>query len=186
MLSMSEIKLGTVVQVDHAPYVVTYTQHVKMGRGGAILRTKIKNLITGSVLEKTLKSSDSMEEAHLARSKASFLYADAMGAHFMDMENYDQFTLGIDVMEGKLPFLTEGVVVDILYFNEKPVSLDIPKKITLKVTEAPEGVRGDSSQGGTTKLAVTETGYQLPVPLFVKSGYSIRINTETGEYVERA
>ncbi len=185
MLGISDIKLGTVIQVDNEPYVVTYTQHVQMGRGGAILRTKIKNLVTGAALEKTLKGSDKIEAADLTRSKAGFLYTDEIGSHFMDMTTYEQCTFDEEVIGEKKHYLTEGVSVDVLNFKNKPVAIDLPKKIELKVTEAPEGVRGDTSQGGATKLAITETGYQLPVPLFVKQGDTIRVNTESGEYVER-
>ena len=185
MLSISDIKLGSVVKINNQPYTVTWTQHVQMGRGGAILRTKVKNLIDGSVLEKTFKGADKIEEADLERAKASFLYSDEDNVYFMDSQSYEQFSLPKDQIGEKINFLKEGTDVDVLNFEEKPVSMDLPTKVALKVTETAPGVRGDTAQGGATKAATLETGYVLQVPLFINQDDEVRVNTDTGEYVER-
>lgn len=185
MLSINEIKQGSIIKIDNEPYIVLQTQHFKMGRGGAILKIRIKNLITGNVLEKTLKGSDQVEGAELERKKAQYLYPEGDNYNFMESECYEQFSIEKEILAGKENFIKEGTQVDVLYFEGKPVNIDIPKKVDLKIVEAPEGVRGDSSQGRVTKTAVTETGYQVNVPLFINEGDIIKINTETGEYVER-
>ncbi|MFA5075893.1 MAG: elongation factor P [Patescibacteria group bacterium] len=185
MLQISDIKMGTVMKVDNQPYVVIYTQQVHMGRGGSILRFKIKNLVTGIVLEKTFKGTDKAEEADLERGKASYLYKDENAAYFMNTQTYEQFDLGLDVSAEKVGYLKEGVEVDVLYFEDRPVSIDIPKKIVLQVTDTVDGARGDTAQGKVLKPAVVETGLTVNVPLFVKQGDLIRINTETNDYLER-
>lgn len=185
MLTISEIKLGTVVKIDNAPYVVIWTQHVQMGRGGAILRTKIRNLVTGAVLEKTLKGQDKWQEADLERSKASFLYVDDHEVYFMDEDSYEQFSLAEDNVGELLNYLVEGTQVTVLNFEGKPVSVQLPTKIKIKVTDAPPGIKGDTA-GSATKQVTLETGYKINAPLFVKSGDVIVVNTETNQYVERA
>ena len=186
MLTISELKkIGTLCQIDGEPYQVIWTQHVQMGRGGAILRLKVRNLVSGNVLEKTVKGSDSLEEAEVSRNKANFLYSDQEGCHFMDNENYEQISLSKDQLEGKDGYLTEGTEVSILKFNDQPIGVQLPTKVNLKVDSAPEGVKGDTAQGKVTKRATLETGIEINVPLFVKSGDVIKINTDTGEYVER-
>lgn len=185
MLGISDVKLGTVAKVDGDPYVVIWTQHVQMGRGGAILRTKIRNLITNAVLEKTLKGSDKWESADMERSKATFLYAGEDEVNFMDSNTYEQFTLAKDVVGKLLDYLVEGTEVDVLLFEGKAVSIQLPKKITLKVTDAPLGVKGDSAQGAT-KAVTLETGITVQAPLFINTDDKLVINTETGQYVERA
>ena len=185
MLNISDLKLGTVIKHNNEPYVVTWTQHVQMGRGGAILRTKIKNLITGNVLEKTFKGNDKAEEADLERGKADFLYKDNDNAYFMDNTSYEQFQVNLEQIGEKINFLKDGQVVDVMYFNEKPVNVDLPKKVELKVTSAPPAVRGDSAQGRVTKPITLETGATINAPLFIKEDEMVRVNTETGEYVER-
>lgn len=185
MLSISDIKLGSVVKINNQPHVVIWTQHVQMGRGGAILRIKLKNLLDNSVLEKTLKGADKLDEADLQRGKASFLYFDQDEVYFMDSETYEQFSLPRAQIGGQLNFLKEGTEVDVLNFEEKPVTIELPKKIDLKIKETVPGVKGDTAQGGATKTATLETDYKLQVPLFINEGDIIRVNTETGQYVER-
>lgn len=185
MLSISDIKQGTICKISNEPYEVTWTQHVQMGRGGAILRLKVKNLIDGRVLEKTLKGSDSLQEADLSRSKINFLYSDNMGYHFMDNETYEQFSFDEEKIGDKKNFLKEGTQVTLLKSDDQPIAIQLPIKMTFKITSAPEGVKGDTAQGRVTKPAEIETGHTIQVPLFVKTGDIIRINTENDEYVER-
>lgn len=182
---MNDLKSGSVVLYEGEPYVVVTTQHVVMGRGSAILRTKIKNLITGNVLERTFKQGDTFDDAELTHGKATFLYSDERNAYFMDMENFDQFPIAHSIIGERSKLMKEGQEVDVLKFNEKPVNIQMPPKVALEVVEAAEGVRGNTAQGSVTKEARLENGHTVKVPLFIKQGDTIRINTETGEYVER-
>lgn len=186
MLSMSEIKTGKVIKIDGSPFVVTKTQHSKQARSGAVLRVKMKDLLSGAVLEKTFQGSDKAEEADLERGKrAQFLYRDEETAYFMDQESFEQFELPVDQIELQVQFLSDGENVLYMTFEGKPVALDLKPKVDLKVVEAPEGVKGNSAQGRVTKAVKTESGFEAQVPLFIKEGDIIRVNTETGEYVER-
>ncbi len=185
MLSINDLKNGGFIQYEGEPYQVQTTLHVKMGRGGAVLRTRIKNLISGIVLEKNFKGGDKFEDVDLQKSKASFLYKDNEGCHFMDAENYNQFSLADKNLGDQSSYLKEGQEVNVLIFNDKPVTIEIPKKVSLKVIEAAPAIRGDTAQGSVTKTAVLETGLKINVPIFINEGDTISVNTETGEYVER-
>ncbi len=184
MLEMSEIKLGRVLEIDGAPYVVQFTQHIKVARSGATLRTKLKNLITGQVIEKSFNGGDKVDEADIQRRRAAFLYADGDGYHFMDGTTYEQFSLTKNEISEMIKFLKEGLEVDVLLYNNKPVTISLPTKVEYTVTEAPPGVRGDSA-GSVTKQITLENGLTIQAPMFINSGDKIRVNTETGEYVER-
>lgn len=185
MLTMNDLKIGSVISLAGEPFVIQSAQHVKMGRGGAILRTKIKNLIYGNVLEKTFKSGDKIEEAEMTRTKANFQYREGNDFYFMDNDSFEQFSLTQDQIGELSNFVKEGSDIEVLNFKGKPVSINLPPKVDLQVTSAPPGVRGDTAQGSVTKPATLETGHKVQVPLFVKVGDIIRVNTETGEYVER-
>jgi len=185
MLGLSEIKVGKIIQVTGEPYLVTRTDHHKMGRGGAVLKTKLRNLITGNVLDKTFQGNDKAEEANTEKKKANYLYKDVEEAHFMENENYGQFSLPVDQIGDKLKFLKDGTDVDVLYFDNKPVAVEPPIKVVLKVTSAPPGVKGNTA-GNVTKQIELETGMLIAAPMFVSEGDLIRVNTDTGEYVERA
>ena len=185
MLGISDIKIGTVITFKEQPFVVTKADHLKMGRGGAVLKTKLKNLITGEVLPETFQQSDSIQPANIERRKASFLYADGDEYHFMESDNYEQFFLTKDVVEEQIKYLKEGLDVDILKFDDKPVAINLPTKITYEVTEAPPGVKGDSA-GSVTKAVTLENGLVINTPLFIKTGEKVIVNTTTGDYVERA
>ncbi|MEA2088634.1 MAG: elongation factor P [Patescibacteria group bacterium] len=184
MLNFNEIKLGSTLKFNNEPYIVIFAQHLKMGRGGAILKTKLKNLINGSVLEHSIKGSDKMEEADLERTKASFLYSEGSDYFFMDESDFEQFSLNKNILGDKVRFLKEGTIVNILNFEKKPVAIELPTKVELKVTSAPPGIKGDTAQGGT-KAVTVETGATINAPLFINNDDIIRVNTETGEYVER-
>jgi elongation factor P len=182
---MNQLKLGTVIEHDGAPWVVTFTQHIKMARGGATLRTKLRNLITGATLERTVQPSESFPAADLVRRRCSYLYRDGEAFAFMNGEDFDQFSLTDDQLGGGGSYLSEGLEVDVLYFRGQPVAGELPKKVVVTVAEAPLGAKGDTA-GNATKVATLESGVQLRVPMFVNSGDQIRVNTDTGEYVERA
>ena len=185
MLGISDIKAGKNILWEGSPYVVLSAEHSKTGRAGAVLRTKLKNLLNGSVLEKTFNGSDKADEADMSKSKAQYLYAEQTGFVFMDMTTYDQFTLDKDVIGESYLYLLEGTEVGVLNFNETPVNIDLPIKVTLTVVEAPPGVKGDTSSGGD-KVVTLETGLKITTPLFVNEGDKIIINTEKGAYVSRA
>ncbi len=181
---MSEIKLGKIISINDQPYKVVFTQHSKQARSGAVLRTKLKNLVNGSVVEKTFSGSDKAEEAGLEKTKASFLYADGDNYNFMDQETFEQFSFTKDYIGEQVQFLKEGTIVDILKYNGKSINIGLPTKMEFKVTSAPPGIKGDTA-GTATKQVTIETGAQIRCPLFINDGDEIRINTETGEYVER-
>jgi len=184
MFSLNEIKIGRLIQVSGEPYVVIRADHHKMGRGGAVLKTKLRNLINGSILEKTFQGNDKAEEAEMEKKKVNFLYKDEIEAYFMDNDTYEQFSLSVDQLGDKMKFLKDGTEVNIMYFNNQPVALDLPVKMEIKVVSAPPGVKGNSA-GNVTKVVELETGAEISVPMFVNEGDVIRVNTDTGEYVER-
>jgi len=184
MLTINDIKLGSVITHNGQPYMVIYTQHVKMGRGGANLKTKLKNLITGQNLEMTYSGGDKLEEANLERRKANFLYKEGVDYYFMDNQNFEQFSLNKETIGPSADFLKEGLTVEVLIYEEKPVSVKLPVKVELKVVESPPGVRGDTA-GSASKIVTLETGKEIKAPLFINQNDVIRINTETEEYVER-
>lgn len=184
MLNFNEIKTGKVVKLNSDPYVIVKTDHHKMGRGGAVLKTKLRNLINGNVLEKTFQGAEKAEEALTQTKKANFLYQDKDEAYFMDNETYEQFSLSTENIGESSRFLKDGTDVDVLYFESRPVSVSLPIKMNFKVISAPPGVKGNSA-GNVNKLVEIETGAKISVPMFINEGDIIKINTETGEYVER-
>lgn len=185
MLGLTDIKAGKKIILGGEPYVVLDYQHSKIGRGGAVLRTKLQNLITGATLEHTFQGADKVEEAEIAKQDAQFLYKEGENFLFMDMETYDQFPLPTSAIGTAAQYLLEGSEAKILSFNGRPVNIELPIKVTLTVTDAPPGLKGDTASGGD-KVVTTETGLQITTPLFIKEGDKIVINTETGAYVSRA
>ena len=185
MLTISEIKTGKVIKIGNEPYVVVRTDHHKMGRGGAVLKTKLRNLITDSVLEKTFQGNEKAEEAETETKKTNFMYKDEGQAYFMDNQTYEQFSFSLEQIGEKQRFLKEGTDVDTLYFSDKPVAVDLPIKMDLKVVSAPPGVKGNSA-GNVTKQVELETGAKINAPMFINEGDIIKVNTDTGEYVARA
>lgn len=184
MLSISEVKIGKLVQIANEPFVVIKADHHKMGRGGAVLKLKMRNLINGNVLEKTMQGNDKMEPADTEKRKANYLYKDESNAFFMDNESFEQFELPLEQLGLKIKFMKDNTDVDTLYFQSRPVSIDLPIKMDLKVISAPPGVKGNSV-GNISKVVTLETGAEISVPMFVDEGDIIRINTDTEEYSER-
>ncbi len=185
MLSLSDIKTGKTIALNDEPYLVIFHQHSKIGRAGAVLRTKLKNLKTGAVLEKTFQGADKIKEAEIAKTKAQYLYRENNGFIFMDNKTYEQFTLPRSVLADSEKYLIENTEVTILNFNDQPINIELPIKMNFKVAEAPPAIRGNTADGGSKQVTI-ETGLKINVPLFIKKGDIIRVNTETGEYVERA
>lgn len=185
MLTLADIKTGKTILLGDDPYVVLYHEHSKTGRAGAVLRTRIKNLRTGAVLEKTFQGYDKVEDAEINKSKAQYLYREGDLFHFMDSANYEQFSLEKEALGDAPSYLVEGTEVDIVNFQGNAINVEIPIKMTLTVTDAPPGLKGDTASGGD-KSVTLETGIRVTTPLFVKSGDKIIVNTTTGTYVSRA
>lgn len=185
MLNLTEIKTGKKIVWNGEPYIVMDYQHSKIGRGGAVMRTKLKNLLSGAIIDYTFQGAEKVEEAEISKSHAQYLYHDGEEYQFMDTVTYDQFSLSKKVL-GEMPlYLIEGTEVSILNWNGHPINLELPIKVTLKVTDAPPGIKGDTASGGG-KVVTLETGIQITTPLFVKTGDSVIVNTEKGTYVSRA
>lgn len=185
MLTLNEIKSGKKIIVGDEPYQVLSDQHSKTGRAGAVLRTKLRNLRTGAVINKTFQGADKVAEAEIEKRKAQYLYPDNAGFNFMDNENYEQISLSSEVIGLFSKFLKEGTPVDVIYFNSAPINIELPVKMDFQVVEAPPSIKGNTADGGS-KQVMLETGAKVSVPLFVQTGDFIRINTETGEYAEKS
>jgi len=184
MLGITDLKTGTALVYEGAPHVVLRYEHSKMGRGGAVLRTKLRNLMTGAQFDVTFKGSDKFDEAVLVKRMCSYLYADGADHAFMDSATFEQFTLSQEELGGKADYLKEGSEVQVLFYEDRPVSLELPIKMEFTVSHAEPGIKGDTASGGS-KPATIETGAVITVPLFVKTGDIIRVNTVEGTYVER-
>jgi len=185
MLNLSTVKTGKTISLNNEPYLVIFHQHSKMGRAGAVLRTKLKNLKTGTVKEKTFQGADKIEEAEITKSKAQFLYRDGENYFFMDNASYEQFSLPESVLGNSVNYLLEGTEATILNYNSQPINIELPVKMEFRVVESPPAIRGNTADGGSKQVTL-ETGIKVNTPLFIKQGDVIRINTDTGEYVERA
>lgn len=185
MARASDIQKGLAIIFKGEPHLVVDFQHVNPGKGAAFVRTRLKSLKTGKVLENTFKSDESVEFVELERKKVQYLYGAKGEYAFMDMETYEQFSVGADVIRQYASYLKEGLEIVLLISEGAPVTVDFPKKVTFKVAEAPPGVRGDTA-GNVTKEIVLENGLKIRAPLFIKEGDMVVINTVTGEYVERS
>lgn len=183
--TLNDIKKGINIVRDGEPYNVVEANFVRMQACKPTMQTKMKNLLNGKVIEHNFHPGEKVEEADLLRKKVDYLYNDGEKYYFMAGDDFEQFDLPKDNLENILPYLKDGDKVDALYFNGSPVSISLPLKVELKVVSAPEGVKGDSAQGRVTKTAEMETGLEVQVPLFIKEGDVIRVNTETGDYSER-
>jgi elongation factor P len=184
VLGITDLKPGVVIDWESAPFMIVDAQHSKMGRGGAVMRTRMRNLKTGALIDITFKGSDKFEAAAMQKKPNTFLYKENDGYVFMDTESFEQFTLKADEIGTKSQFLKDGAEVQILFYEGDPVSVDLPIKMEFEVTHTEPGVKGDTAQGGT-KPATLETGAVITVPLFVKIGDQVRVNTVEGTYVER-
>lgn len=185
MLGINEIKTGKNIVLDGMPFVVLYHEHSKTGRAGSVLRTRLKNLATGAVLEKTFQGSEAVSEADITKSKAQYIYKENDSYFFMDNESFEQFSLSKDILGDSIKYLKEGMEITLLNFNGSAINIELPVKMVLEVIETPPGIKGNTvSTGG--KVATLETGLKVNIPLFVNQGDKIIINTEKGEYVSRA
>jgi elongation factor P len=188
LIGANELKRKMLIAIDGQPYTVIEVFFASPSARGAstMVRTKLRHLLTDAVLEKSFKTSEKFEEPDVALSPATFLYSDGDGYHFMDDESYEQFSLNEEQLGDDRLYLKENLSLQVRKYNGDPISMQLPSTVDLNVTDAEPGVRGDSASGGTTKSATLETGLQVRVPLFIKEGELIRINTQTGEFVSRA
>jgi len=185
VISTSDFKRGsTKILRNNEPWLVISFQHVKPGKGGAFVRTKLKNLITGRILDETFRSGEKFDAPDLEYKKMQYLYADDM-YHFMDQESYEQVSFGKEQIQSILNYLKEEIIYNIINFQGKPISVEPPMFMVLEVKETIPGVKGNTAQGGS-KPATLETGLTLQVPLFVTEGEKIKVDTRDNKYIERA
>ena len=188
LIGANELKKKLLIEVDGQPFnVVDVFFATPTARGAStMVRTKLKNLLNGAVLEKTFRTSEKFPEPDVEIASVSFLYSDGDGFHFMDQSTYDQFALSEESIGEDRWYLKEGLVLDVFKFNGVPVSLQLPLIVELAIASTEPGVRGDTASGGTTKPATLETGLEVRVPLFMKEGEVVRVNTQTAEVAGRA
>lgn len=184
MYEFADIRKNLKVILDGAPYTIVEFQFVKPGKGQAFTRTKVKNLLTGKVIERTFKSNESLEKADIEERQQQFLYPEGDKYVFMDTKTYDQLYLSADNLGDARFYLMDGMMVDVLFWNEKPIGVTPPVFVEMKVKETEPGFKGDTSTN-TLKAAKMETGATVMVPLFVNEGDVLKVDTRTGEYVER-
>ena len=184
MYQPTDLKKGVVCQIDGKPFrVIEYSQKV-MGRGGSIVNVKLKNLIDGSVIPKTFKDQDKIERAEVSNKTVQYLYSDGDTFHFMDPETFEQFELSADIVDTASGFLKEGDQLNLQFFGDKVINVELPKNTYLEVTYAEDVVKGDTTSS-VLKDATLETGITVKVPAFIKTGDIISVDTTTGEYRER-
>lgn len=186
MSSPSEIKKGVVIREANELWVVTEFQHVNPGKGAAFVRCRVKNPRTGKTLERTIKMSETIELVEMEYRNMQYLYHDATGYNFMDNGSYEQIAMGDDEVGDQAKFLKDGLEVMISTHEGKPIALQLPRKMTFKVAETMPAVKGDTASGNVTKEAKTDNGFIIHVPIFINEGEEVIVNTDTGEYVERA
>ncbi len=186
MIDTSSISKGVVLKFKDGLYLVTDFQHVNPGKGSAFVRTRLKNIATGKSVEQTYKAGEAIEIMDVDKRRMQYLYKDENNLYFMDNSTYEQIQIPKTMIAEQEGFIKEGQEVAIVMHGITPITVELPKKITLKIVDTVPGVKGDTASGNVTKEATLETGAKIRVPLFVKSGESVVINTETGEYAERA
>ena len=188
LIEAIEIKRKMFFEFENAPYhCIDVEVSRPTARGGqTLVRVKMRNLLTRAVFDKTFKAGEKFAEPDLESIPASFLYADAVGYHFMDQSSYEQVTLGADAVGDDKELLADNVELQIQKYNGRPIGLQFPPIIELTITACEPGVRGDTASGGVTKPATVETGLEIRVPLFIKEGERVRVHTETREFAGRA
>ncbi len=185
MASTQDIKRGVVILWKNEPHLVAEFEHIMPGKGSAFVRTKLKNLRSGKVLENTFKVGEKVDVVDLEKRRVQYLYASGDKFAFMDNTSYEQFEVGTEVLAGFEKYLKENLEVILLFSEGLPITCEFPKKVSYKVTEAEPGVKGDTASGRVTKEVTFETGLKIRAPLFIKEGDTVVVNTETGEYAER-
>ena len=180
----SSFRNGLKIELDGEPYTITYFQHVKPGKGGAFVRTKVKSLKSGKVVDKRFRAGEKVELADIEERRMQYLYPDGDSLVFMDNESYDQTHFSSDLVGEAVKFLKENLDVDVLFWRGKPLNVELPNFVVVVIAQCEPGEKGDTASN-VTKPATVETGAVVQVPLFIKEGESIRVDTRSGEYVER-
>ncbi|MBI3998684.1 MAG: elongation factor P [Armatimonadetes bacterium] len=184
MISTNDFRPGVVVTLDGDLYAVVSSQHVKRGRGSAYVRAKVRNLKTGAITERTFNAGERVPHAFLERREMQYLYHQDTEYVFMDQQTYEQASLSADLLGDATRYLRDNTVVTVVYFESRPIAVELPNAVDLAVTDTSPGIRGDTASGGS-KPATLETGAVVSVPLFVEVGDVVRVDTRTGEYLER-
>ena len=185
MITAGDFRKGITIEWDGGVWNIVDFQHVKPGKGAAFVRTKLKNVMTGAVIERTFNPTDKMPKAIIETKEMEYLYEDGGLYYFMDPENYEQMPLNHDQVEDAIPYVKENTIVTVRFFKGSAFSVEAPNFVVLEVTNTEPGFKGDTASN-TYKPATVETGYTLQVPLFINTGDKIRIDTRVGEYMERA
>lgn len=185
VIATSDFKKGGKIVFRDEPYAIVDFQHVKPGKGGAFVRTKLKNMLTGLIREETFRSGERFPAPDLEYRKMQYLYREDDLFNFMDQESFEQVVLNKNQLEDVMNYLKEQLIYTILYFSEKPIGITPPMFVELEVTDTPPGVKGDTAQGSGNKPATLETGMVIQVPLFVNIGDFLKIDTRDGKYIER-
>ncbi|HWH45549.1 MAG TPA: elongation factor P [Thermoleophilaceae bacterium] len=186
LISTNQFKNGTHIEVDGVVFKIVEFQHVKPGKGGAFVRTKLKRVSDGAAIDRTFRAGEKFRPIRTEARKMQFLYADDSDAHFMDMETYDQMTVPLETVSDGLRWVLPSEEVDVLFVDDKPSDLQVPSAVEMAVAETEPGVKGDTASGGGEKPATLESGVVVRVPLFVDAGDRVRVDTRSGEYVARA
>ncbi|MGO9247982.1 MAG: elongation factor P [Solirubrobacteraceae bacterium] len=185
-MSTNQFKNGNHIEVDGTIYKILEFQHVKPGKGGAFVRTKLRRASDGNVIDKTFRAGEKFRPVRTEARRMQFLYADGTDAHFMDAESFEQIAVAESALADALRWIKPSSEVDVLFIDDKPSDIQLPSAVDLEVTQTDPGLRGDTASGGGTKPATLETGASISVPLFVDVGERIRVDTRSGEYVSRA
>jgi elongation factor P len=186
VISTNQFKNGNHIDVEGTIFKIVEFQHVKPGKGGAFVRTKLRRTSDGNVIDRTFRAGEKFRPVHTEARKMQFLYADGTDAHFMDTESFEQLAIPESTLAEPLRWITPSSEVDVLFIDGEPGDLQLPSAVDLEVTDTEPGLRGDSVSGGGTKPATLETGALIHVPLFVETGQRIRVDTRSGEYMARA
>lgn len=184
MYDTTSFRKNLKIEIDGEPWVIVSCQHVKPGKGVAFVKTRMRNLITGRSLDRNFRSGDKVGVPNLQHREMQYLYSDGEKWVFMDNSNFEQVELTRESIEESIPFLIDNITADILFYEGKAISVDLPTFIEVEVTDCPPGVKGDTAQGGS-KPATISTGHTLNVPLYISEGDVIKVDTRTGEFAER-
>jgi elongation factor P len=186
MISTNQFKNGNHIEVEGTIFKVLEFQHVKPGKGGAFVRTKLRRASDGNVIDRTFRAGEKFRAVRTEARKMQFLYSDGTDAHFMDSESFEQMSVPEQSMADKLKWTKPNDEVDVLFIDDEPADLQLPSSVELEVTQTEPGLRGDTASGGGNKPATLETGATVQVPLFVDIGDRVKVQTETGAYISRA
>ena len=186
MSDPSDIKKSSVIRDNGELWIVTEFQHVNPGKGAAFVRTRVKNVQSGKTLERTIKMSETIDLVEMEYRNMQYLYHDATGYTFMDSTTYDQFNMDDEAVGEQGKYLKEGTEVTLTMYEDRPVAIQLPRKMTFKIIETMPAVKGDTASGNVTKEAKVDAGFTIRVPIFINQDEQVIVNTDTGEYVERA